>query len=257
MATYPLHHDDAQTGDERGHEHDHENGGEHGSDSDQHADDESDHRLQDDQTLQRVLEGTDWEDLTKRLIAYARYRLTRVISARRSGEAPEDYAQNAITLLLAGKRRFPASSDISPFSFLCGVVDSLVSHDAEKVRRRIKGGAAEVPIGADDGEDAHGDQVTEDQLGGVSFEPEVMTRDRFERFVSELEPRLAAYTRLLAGGLQSTAKEYALALGTTEKNVRNMNRQLSRKRVRYEQPWKRGAATSRKTTSALGEAMGT
>lgn len=190
-----------------------------------------------DEALDETLQGQDWEVLTKRLIAYARYRMCRVTSARNSGNAPEDYAQQSIVLFLEGTRRFSPGEGRTLFGFLCGVVDSLVSHDAEKSRRRDLDGAAEVSIGNDDAEESRVDQVNEEHLRADSFEPDVVSRDHFERFARRLDPRLRVYVRLLAEERYATAKECAAALGTTERAVRNMDRQLSRKRKLYDTCW--------------------
>lgn len=198
-----------------------------------------------------MLQVQDWEDLTKRLIAYARFRMCRVISARNSGNGPEDYAQLSIVLLFEGKRRFCPDDGRSLFSFLCGVIDSVISHDAEKVRRRVADGTVEISIGNNDHDDSRVEQVSEDHLRAGSFESELETRDHLEHFTHLLDAPLRAYVRLLAEESHITAKECAAALGTSEQMIRNMDRQLSRKRKLYEICWRHDPHATRMRRTAF------
>jgi len=88
-------------------------------------------------TLTRLINHTDWGTLTTRLLCYAAMR-TRYYHTRRMtpGKMPADYVQEAIMLVLDGRRRLPKSRNTSFFSFLCGVIDSLTSHDREPALRQ-------------------------------------------------------------------------------------------------------------------------
>lgn len=252
MSTNSLHLDE-QVGNDNGHDHDptqpETNVSEHDDDHHDHEeadqDDDEDHHRDpvapseqpyDEQALAAVVASADWDDLTKRLLAYASWRLTRFTSAKRAGCTADDYVQQAVTLLLTGQRRFPADGDVQLFSFLCGVIDSLTSHAAEKIRRRTKNGAAEVAIVSEENDDTALDGIGEEHLGAPAhFEAELIARDCFERFARSLEPRLAAYVRLRISGRYGTAEEYAKALSTTVPEIRNLDRQLWRRRNRYDQ----------------------
>jgi hypothetical protein len=252
MNTHPLHHDEP-FGTEGGHEpetqsdnasesdddhHDHDDASPDEDDEDHHLDDVHAAAVEqpyDEQALATIVAAANWDNLTKRLLAYASYRLNRFSSAKRSGYSADDFVQQAVTLLLTGQRRFPLNGEIQLFGFLCGVIDSLTSHAAEKVRRRTKNGSSEVSIVSDRVGDAAPDEVTEEHLGApADFEAELIARDRFERFVGSLEPRLAAYVRLRSTGRYATAEEYAKALSTAVPEIRNLDRQLWRRRKRYD-----------------------
>jgi hypothetical protein len=264
MNSEVLHHEHDAADENRDHEHEHDHDEAAGPDQDEHGSDDDHHHGGDDNNgaglsedeLAPLLETVDWADLSKRLIAYARYPLARVISARKAGNDPQDYAQRAIELLLEGTRRYRASESGSLFKFLCSVIDSLVSHDAEKVLRQVKNAGTEVSIGSSDNEDASTNQVSEEQLGEASFEPELVAFERFEKFAGDLKPRLAAYTRLRVKECHSTAEEYARALGLTVKDIRNMDRQLTRKRKDYEACGQCQMAPARKFNATKLRAVG-
>lgn len=244
-------HDDANTGHEHNHDHEHGHGHDHDHDH-QHGhtpeqehehepsaepghDQEDDHdhgQARDEQALAERISKEDWELLSKRLLNYAAYSLSRYGAlARRFCSSAEDYVQRAVILVLTGKRNFPVSTTVSTFGFLCGVVDSLVSHDAEKAGRR----KMDLTIGSDDGEDAPADQISEDRLpSATDFEAEIVYWDGVESFARIVGPRLGAYVRLIALDEFSTAQEYADALGTTVANIRNMDKQLKRRKDLYE-----------------------
>lgn len=235
--------------------------GEQEDDLEQEDDDDHHHREDeqpyDEQALAALVDATDWTDAVKRLIAYASFRLLRFPSAKRAGQGPDDFAQQAITLVLKKQRRLDLSGDISLFAQLCSICDSLISHAGEKARRRIDGGMAEVPIAADDEEDAPADHVSEDRLGApADFEIELIARDRFECFARALEPKLAAYVRLRVTGRYATAEEYAKALSTTVKEIRNLDRQLWRRRNLYDMPESRQALRAKTRPTNYPIAMG-
>jgi hypothetical protein len=213
--------------------------GHHDEDEDDAGQEDDDDHHHDDQAYEQALAAAvaaaNWNDLVKRLIAYSSFRLLRFTSARRSGLGPDDFADEAITLVLNKTRRLNFEGDATLFSQLCSICDSLISHQAEKARRRINGGMAEVPIVTEADGDAPDDRVTEEHLGApATFEPELIARDRFECFARSLEPRLAAYVRLRVTGSYATAEEYANALSTTVQEIRNLDRQLWRRRNLYD-----------------------
>ena len=252
MNAFSLHHDEPVE-DHGGHDHQNdrhddqqqsetaasEPADHHHEDDDVDHDDDDDHHHPDDQAYEQALAAlvaaTPWNDLTPRLIAYSSYRLLRFASAKRSGLGADDFAQQAIALALSGRRRLNLTGEPTLFSQLCSVCDSLISHEAEKAQRRIKGGMAEVPIVVQEDDEVPADQVTEEHLGApANFEIELIARDRLECFTRSLEPRLARYVRLRVSGRYATAEEYARALSTSVQEIRNMDRRLWRKRNLYD-----------------------
>src|SRR5438128_1541962 len=74
------------------------------------------------------LANADWEELTKRLLRFADWRLKRRWWRGAQNELPagapsaSDYVQDAVLRTLSGQRRYDASrGDL--FSYLCGVID--------------------------------------------------------------------------------------------------------------------------------------
>lgn len=214
-----------------------ESGGEEaGHDDHHHHAGAPDPEPYDEQALAAAVAAADWSDLTARLMLYASHRLFRFGFAKRSGNSPEDYAQTAITLVLEGTRRLRIDRENpSLFGPLCSVVDSLIIHDVERILRRVKSGAAEIPIVTAEGDDVAPNEITEERLGSPdNFETELIARDHFEHFACSLEPRLAEYVRLRVTGRYATAEEYANALATTVQEIRNLDRQLWRRRNLYD-----------------------
>ena len=238
-----------------------ESGGEEAEHDDHHHPAENpDPEPYDEQALAAAVADADWPDLIARLIAYASHRLFRFGFAKRSGNGPEDYAQTAVTLVLEGTRRLRLDvENPSLLGPLCSVVDSLIIHDVERILRRVKSGAAEISIVTAEGDDVAPNEITEERLGSPDdFETELIARDHFERFACSLEPRLATYVRLRVTGRYATAEEYANALATTVQEIRNLDRQLWRRRSLYDlreprQPV-RGTARSTLTRLQLGAA---
>lgn len=179
----------------------------------------------------KLLAETDWADLTKRLLLYARYRFSRHGSASgRYGNKPDDYVQEAVAAFLAGRRQFSLSHGKTLFEFLCGVIDSLLSHDAEKAERR----GPQLFIGNDASGEAAPDEYQEDRLASdVNFEQDIIVKEELEHFVRLLDPDLQAYVRLRAEGIYSTAEECAATLCTTVGDIRNMDRKLRRRREQW------------------------
>ncbi|HEX7830367.1 MAG TPA: hypothetical protein VF787_11965, partial [Thermoanaerobaculia bacterium] len=177
--------------------------------------------------LWKQIEAADWSDLTPRLLAYTRMRLSRHgVAALGYGREPSDYVQQAVVLFLEGTRT--PSGNRTLFEFLCGVVNSLISHEAEK--SRMRGPHYAINIGVEDA--ASG--ISEDRLPSTeSFESGWLANDEMERFLQSIEPDLALYARLRMAKPGATADEYARDLGVPVAEVRNMDKRLKRRREQW------------------------
>jgi len=180
--------------------------------------------------LETLLRAIDCEDLTERLLAYGLKRASRYRCAAYVRQKVEDYVQEAVKRMLDGTRHFELSEE-GLFGFLCGVIDSLMSHDAERTRRR---GAhlSLVPAFASDDET---DGIREDWLASPEdLESDVILRNRLRTFVASLEDRqLETYTLMRACDACTTTEEYAMAMGMTVEDVRNMDRRVRRRRPQW------------------------
>lgn len=78
--------------------------------------------------------AADWRELTPRLLAYALYRTSRHRVGRRATRTPEEYVQEAVHVVLEG-RRLPPDTDTSVFMYLAQVIDELIRHDLDSTRR--------------------------------------------------------------------------------------------------------------------------
>lgn len=175
-----------------------------------------------------LITGKTWSLVTKRLLGFAEVRLHRHGPyARRYTNRAEDYVQEAVVRLMDGTRHVSAGDENDLYRGLCSIVDSLISHDAEKANRR----GTHMLITNDE---ASRDEVVEEHLSsGEDFETQIIMRNEFEHFMASLEPDLEQYVRLRAAGEYETAEEYAAALGTTVTQIRNMDRRLRRRRDRW------------------------
>jgi DNA-directed RNA polymerase specialized sigma24 family protein len=169
-----------------------------------------------------------WSVVTKKLLGFAEIRLQRHGSyASRYTNRAADYVQEAVVRLMDGTRHVSAGDENDLYHGLCSIVDSLISHDAEKANRR----GVHMMITNDE---ASHDEVVEEHLSsGEDFETQVLMRNELEHFIASLEPDLEEYVRLRAGGQFETAEEYAAELGTTVAHIRNMDRRLRRRRDRW------------------------
>lgn len=176
-------------------------------------------------TLARII---DWELFTKKLLAYTRYSVMTYGGAVFLRERISDYVQESIRLVLDGTRRVEANDEKEFFIKLCGVIDSLVSHDLEKAVRR----GLHLQLVLDEPADDARDVIYESSLPSPDdFECDVILRNRVDRFIGKLEGHeLQAYARMRANDLHGSAEEYAIALHTTVENVRNMDRRLRRRK---------------------------
>jgi len=182
-----------------------------------------------DRGIVNLVDEENWTILTKRLIAYTHMRLARYGAyAGRYTNRAEDYAQEAIVRLMEGTRQFASEKPKDLFRFLCGVVDSLVSHDAEKAKRR----GIQLVISNEHGEEAG--EVDEEHLSsGEDLENRIIVKNELERFMASLDPALEQYVRLRAAGALRTTRAYAEALNTTVEDVRNMDKRLRRRRKEF------------------------
>lgn len=179
-----------------------------------------------DEDLARTIESIDWAAMTARLLAFTAYRLARYGAFRaRLGKTPADYVQEAVKLLLTGQRHFPRDANLSVFSFLCGIISSLASHDAERASRLSLTG---LNFAGD--EDLLGE---EEPLDDIDIEREVVARDESEHFILSLDADLQAYVRLRLSGDYRTAHEYARALNISVAELRNLDRRLRRRRAKH------------------------
>jgi DNA-directed RNA polymerase specialized sigma24 family protein len=177
------------------------------------------------------LQNTDWADYARRLVLYAGYRLSRhgTLAARYTNGA-EDYTQEAIAAFISGDRRFVPAENVTLFSFLCGTVNSLISHDAEKATRR----GTQVSLTSNVRGETAANEINEEQLPtGDNFEQQVMAREELERFKESLDRDLQEYVSLRAADEGGSAEEWAKILGTTVSDVRNMDRRLRRRRPQW------------------------
>jgi hypothetical protein len=161
-------------------------------------------------------ESVDWEDLIKRLLLYASRQLQRGSDFRsRAALDASDYVLSAIEALLSGKRRFDGDK-ATLFSFLCGVISSLISHDIALTQAVREAHA-----------DAHADNIA----APGDIESDYMSREIAEKFIGSInDPQLREYAALRLDERYSTTSEYASALGVPEGAIYAMNRRLRRMR---------------------------
>jgi DNA-directed RNA polymerase specialized sigma24 family protein len=177
-------------------------------------------------TRDELIAMTDWSEWTERLIGYALWRAWRHGAAAAGYELQAgDLVQEAITLWLENRRRFAEGTTHAFFAFLCGVIDSLLSHDREKTTRRGK----RYSIAKDGGEEPNGDEVTEGKIPArEDLESQILFRDHIDNFIQSLEPELAAYARLFVEDPDSSAADRAATLAATVTEIRNLDRRLHR-----------------------------
>lgn len=159
---------------------------------------EDQHRLQDGsagERLPRIIEETDWNELTTRLLVFATSRLARHRS-RGGAKTPEDYVTRAVFLTREG-RHFPAARREALFGFLCNVVDSLISHDADptKTTRTIKPAVGSSRVSAEEARAAARLVYRDGKTGGfviLDGEPLARKPARAKRSVRRTYPRHVA-----------------------------------------------------------------
>lgn len=182
-------------------------------------------------TLAELMERLDWDPFVRRWLAYSRHRLSRHrFAATRYEHEAGDCVQDAIRLVLEGRRHFEYGTESEFFTYICDVIDSLINHDADKTRRR---GAA-VAITNEAFHEETGSQLNEARVAsGEDLEHDFLFRDDLARFLASLESDLAAYARLRAENDDLQTADYASVLGTTVEEIRNMDRRLRRRRDQW------------------------
>lgn len=180
--------------------------------------------------VQQALLEADWPHLLKKGLVYTATRIFHFggmwfLKARR-----DEYVQEAAKLILEGQRQFDPERQ-TLFQCLAGVIDSLISHDIEKVVRR--GYHFSLVQGPDD--DLLPGEISEEQLAGLDdFENEVLLRDQRDKFIASIDDEeLRRYAQMRADGAYDNAEEFAKALQTTVENIRNMDRRLRRRRAQW------------------------
>jgi DNA-directed RNA polymerase specialized sigma24 family protein len=177
-------------------------------------------------TRDELLGTSDWSELTERLLGYAQWRVSRHGAAAASyAFQPADLVQEAIALVLEDRRRFVEGTPHEFFAFLCGVIKSLLSHDAERTAQRGK----MISISKDGGDEQNNDEMTEGRIAArEDFEHELLFRDDIQGFIRSLDPELAAYARLFLDDPESSAADRATMFSTTVTEIRNLDRRLHR-----------------------------
>ena len=177
-------------------------------------------------TRDELLARIDWDECATRLLGYARAKVWRHGTAGAGFSLqPPDLVQEAMAGWLDGRRKFECGTASECYRFLCGVIDSLVSHEREKTVRR----GYRRSISKDGGDDKENDEMTEGSLRAEGdFEHDFLFRDNLERFIESLHGRLAAYARFVADYPDLSAEQRAEALEITLKDVRNLDRRLHR-----------------------------
>lgn len=193
-------------------------------------------------TLTELMEILDWDPFVRRWINFAQSRLSRHrSSAARYEHDPGDCVQDAIRLVLEGRRHFESGTQSEFFHYICDVIKSLISHDGEKTKRH---GIA-VSIASDAPEEEPTAQLNEARVASdQNVEYEVVFRDDLTRFLASLEPELARYAHLRAEHDDLQAIDFAAVLGTTVEEIRNMDRRLRRRR----EQWIRRPATEQRSS---------
>src|ERR1044072_1376016 len=88
-------------------------------------------------SLSDLVDELEWDPFVRRCLGYARSKLWRHGRAAGRYELQAgDCVQEAISLTLEGRRHFESGTESEFFHFICGVIDSLISHDAAKTYRR-------------------------------------------------------------------------------------------------------------------------
>ena len=159
---------------------------------------EDQHRLQDGSAGERLspmIEETDWNELTTRLLVYANSRLSRH-SLRDGAKTPSDYVRRAVFLTREG-RHFPAVRREALFGYLCRVIDSLISHDADptKTTRTIKPAVGHSRVSAEEARAAARLVYRDGKTGRfVILDDEPLARKpaRTKRSVRQTSPRHVA-----------------------------------------------------------------
>jgi DNA-directed RNA polymerase specialized sigma24 family protein len=176
-------------------------------------------------TRDELLALIDWEDYTPRLLAYARSKVWRHGgAAARYALQAHDLVGEAVTLWLESRRIYKEGTESAFFGFLCGIVDSLLSHEKEKAVRHGR----QISISKEGGDERR-DEISEGRIRAEGdFEHDLLFRDNVAHFIESLDEDLAAYARFVANNPDTSAAERALALRITVTDIRNLDRRLHR-----------------------------
>ena len=160
--------------------------------------------------LAQIIEETDWNEMTRRLLSYARLRQTHY-GLRDTAKTPENYVNQAIFDTLEDQRHFPAELGVPLFRFLARVVDSLISHDAipSRITRTIKPASGSSHVSAEEAR-AAARLVYRDEKTGRSV---LLDSERSGR--SERRAKVQSYPRDVAKRAKgSERRRYFLSNGT-------------------------------------------
>lgn len=182
-----------------------------------------------------MIRDADWDDVTGRVLIYAATK--HGTNVKRHGRSVEDYYQEAFRQLVTFRRHYPYYRDegLTLTAWLCEVMNSLISHDAEKNARE----GTPVSIvrklntewGAHECSENHLPAVPSDQHAAEVAETKAAV------FTAALPSDLAAYAEERMDHPEASTKERAAVLGTTVEQVRAMDKRL-RRRLRL---WPRDA----------------
>ncbi|TNE43130.1 MAG: sigma-70 family RNA polymerase sigma factor [Deltaproteobacteria bacterium] len=101
------------------------------------------------QQQERIIQETDWQVLSERLLLFCAARMRRVLwrgqeqCAVPGGVEATDIVLSAIRKFLDGQRKWPPQ--LTLFQFLCGVIRSEISHLATSIENRTTVRAPEEP----------------------------------------------------------------------------------------------------------------
>jgi hypothetical protein len=169
-----------------------------------------------------ALHPDELTELLKRTHEYAKVVLRRHgLRASRYAFTSEEFVDEAITLALRGNRVYP--DGLGPYTFLAGIVRSLIDRESDRFERQ------HVSIVEEDSE-SHG---IRELRSPEDLEAEMVAHDLREQFVRTLEPDLKVYVELCIEESGSTAEELARRLGTTVQHIRNLHRKLARRRAQW------------------------
>lgn len=186
-----------------------------------------------------TLKNDEWDELLERLTYYAlgkfrkcgwrRGNPQKVEWAGPGGTGPGDVALEAITSVIEGKRTYNRGKHGDFGNFLRSVVDSLVSHMAEKAKQR-RTGRMPVSQNADTGE------LVEVDLPGREPDPAdvCVTRDTIEvakkavAADAQEDPLAMQVLECMEADITKPA-EMAEALGVDIKDINNAQKRLRRK----------------------------
>lgn len=180
-------------------------------------------------TVAAIVRNAAWEELISRLLAHTVRRYGGRTS--RHGRSAEDYVFEAIQSLLTRRRYFPYDR-VTLFGFLCGAIRSIYAHEAE----RMMGEGAHLTIVRKSFDEMGPMDWSEERLVASSVETDdavalLLARD----FLLSIEDvQLREYARLRALGAYDTARNYAEAMAVSEQTIRNWDRQLRRRRDRWD-----------------------